>query len=194
MKICTYGHPVLREQAEPITKVNSRIRDLAQAMFKIMYERKGIGLAAQQIGQKIQICTLDLPADYDLIPNTNERLNPKVDMPLVMINPKIVARTGTQTSDEACLSVPEVAGSVERAYEITVLFRDIQGGHRELTVKGMMARLVQHELDHLNGVLFVDHLSPLKRLTLAPHLFQLQHKATEQLANFKPSALDELFR
>ncbi len=181
LDIFTYGHPVLRKKAEPVEKVNSQIRALADAMFKLMYERKGIGLAAQQVGKTMQICTLDLPATYDLIPETSERLNPHVTMPLVMINPQIVASTGVQTSDEACLSVPEIAGAVERAYEITVLFRDIRGGHRELTVKGMMARLIQHELDHLNGVLFVDRLSAFKRLTLSPQLHRLQRLAQEQL-------------
>jgi peptide deformylase len=182
LEICVYGHPVLREKAEPIAKVDSRIRDLAEAMFKVMYDRKGIGLAAQQVGKTIQICTLDLPAKYDLIPDTEERLNPHVAMPLVMINPEIVARVGSQTGEEACLSVPEVAGAVERAYEITVSFRDVRGGHRELTVKGMMARLVQHELDHLDGVLFVDRLSAFKRLTLTAQLHRLQRQAQERLA------------
>lgn len=182
LEICVYGHPVLREKAVPVSKVDSRIRDLADAMFKVMYDRKGIGLAAQQVGRTIRICTLDLPVKYDLIPNTEERLNPHVAMPLVMINPEIVARAGSQTGEEACLSVPEVAGVVERDYEVTVAFRDVRGGHRELTVKGMMARLVQHELDHLDGVLFVDRLSAFKRLTLMTQLHRLQRQVQKQMA------------
>lgn len=182
LEICVYGHPVLREKADQIEKVNSNIRDLSKAMLKVMYNSKGIGLAAQQVGKTIQICTIDVPSKYDLIPETNERLNPHVAMPLVMINPEIVARSGSQIGDEACLSVPEVAGAVDRAYEITVTFRDERGAHRDLTLKGMMARVVQHELDHLNGVLFVDYLSAFKRLSLAAQLRRLQRLSRERLA------------
>ncbi|MFA5043975.1 MAG: peptide deformylase, partial [Kiritimatiellia bacterium] len=139
-RFCTYGDPVLRQKAELIHRVDGAIKALYGDMLRIMKDRKGVGLAAQQIGQTIQICVVDIPPAIDVAAPDGPRLNPDVALPLVMLNPVLVAKKGAQRDTEGCLSVPEIWAPVNRASEITVTFLDIQGVQRELRVRGMLAR------------------------------------------------------
>jgi peptide deformylase len=180
-RFCTYGDPVLRQKAEIIRRIDGAIKALSGDMLKIMKDRKGIGLAAQQIGQTIQICVMDIPSAIDVAAPDGPCLNPGITFPLVMLNPVLVAKKGAQRETEGCLSVPEIWAPVSRAAEVTVTFIDIQGVQRELHACGMLARVIQHEMDHLNGVLFVDRVSPVKKITLTGKLKRLRKEKEEEL-------------
>ncbi len=178
---CTYGHPVLRQPATPVTRIDSEIKALAQDMFKIMDEKKGVGLAAQQIGQTMQICTVGLDPQYDVAEPGGPRLNPDAALSLAMINPKILSRSGSHSDTEGCLSVPEIWAPVHRAWEISVAFLDLRGEQQTLLARGLLARAIQHELDHLQGVLFVDRVSAVKKITLTGKLKRMKKKAEAAL-------------
>ncbi|MDD5676454.1 MAG: peptide deformylase [Kiritimatiellae bacterium] len=180
-RFCTYGDPVLRQKAEIIRRIDGALKVLSVDMLKIMKERKGVGLAAQQIGQTIQICVVDIPLAIDVAVPDGPRLNPDVTLPLVMLNPVLVAKKGAQRDTEGCLSVPEIWAPVNRAAEVTVTYLDIQGVQQELHARGMLARAIQHEIDHLHGVLFVDRVSPVKKITLAGKLKRLRKEKETEL-------------
>ncbi|MEO7221892.1 MAG: peptide deformylase [Devosia sp.] len=142
----------LRAIAEPIAKVDAEIRKLAKDMLDTMYDAPGIGLAAPQIGEMKRIVVMDLAKDGE-----------KPD-PIVMINPEILKYSEeTITTEEGCLSIPEIYYDVERPAEITVKYTDLDGKDVEREAKERLAICIQHELDHLDGVLYIDYLSRLKR-------------------------------
>ena len=111
------------------------------------------------------------------------RLNPGVAMPLVLVNPRITARQGEMTGDEGCLSFPALYGPVTRAYEVSVAFQDLDGLPRTVTVRGLLSRAVQHELDHLRGVLLIDHFSAARKVSLALALKRLKNRTRDKLAD-----------
>ena len=180
-KFCTYGDPVLRQKAEVIRRMDGAIKALSDDMLRIMREHKGVGLAAQQIGQTIQICVVDIPPAVDVAGPDGPRLNPDVSLPLIMLNPVLVAKKGAQCDEEGCLSIPEIWAPVNRAFEVAVSFLDIQGVQRKLCARGLLARAIQHEIDHLDGVLFVDRVSAVKKITLAGKLKRLRKKREAEL-------------
>ena len=180
-RFCTYGDPVLRQKAEIVRRIDGTIKTLADDMLKIMNDRKGVGLAAQQIGQTIQICVVDIPLAMDVTMPDGPRLNPDVTFPLIMLNPALMAKKGAQRETEGCLSVPEIWAPVNRADEITISFLDIKGIQRELHAHGLLARAIQHEMDHLHGVLFVDRISPIKKISLAGKLKRLRREKETEL-------------
>ena len=139
----------LRTVAKPIDEVNSEIKQLVADMFETMREEKGIGLAATQVNQHVRLVVMDVSEEQ------NE--------PLVFINPEIVNKEGSTISEEGCLSVPGNYAKVDRAEKVTVKALDGEGEPYELEADGLLAICIQHELDHLDGKLFVDYLSPLKR-------------------------------
>ncbi len=170
--ICVYGNPVLRKKAERVTEVTPDIRRLADRMLGIMCSAEGIGLAAEQIGRDEALFVLDIPAAADRGADGRPN-NPGVTMPLVFINPEIIGTSDqTTAAEEGCLSFPGLYVPVTRPAEVVVRFLDRDGSERTLNAKGLLARAVQHELDHLNGVLLVDHLSPFEKLK---HAVRLQH-------------------
>jgi peptide deformylase len=180
-RLCTYGDPVLRQKAEIIRRIDSAVKALSGDMLRIMQDHKGVGLAAQQIGQTIRICVIDIPPAIDVAVPDGPRLNPDVKFPLVMLNPVLVSKKGSQSDPEGCLSVPEIWAPVNRAFEATVSFLDLQGAQRELHARGMLARAIQHEIDHLDGVLFVDRVSPVKKIALAGKLKRLRREREAEL-------------
>jgi len=181
VRLCTYGDPVLRKKAAPIARIDNGVRGLADAMLRTMAERRGVGLAAQQVGRTIRICVIDVPADADVAEPGGPRLNPEVVFPLIMVNPVILGKAGRQRDQEGCLSIPDIWAPVLRAAEVSVSYLDLKGESRRLTVRGLLARAVQHELDHLEGVLFVDRVSPVKKIGLAAPLRRLRRaKEAEQ--------------
>ena len=139
----------LRTVAKPIDEVNSEIKQLVADMFETMREEKGIGLAATQVNQHVRLVVMDVSEEQ------NE--------PRVFINPEIVNKEGSTISEEGCLSVPGNYAKVDRAEKVTVKALDGEGEPYELEADGLLAICIQYELDHLNGKLFVDYLSPLKR-------------------------------
>lgn len=150
LPILSFPDPRLRTIAKPVEKVTDEIRQLTQDMFETMYDAPGIGLAATQIDQHIQLIVMDLSEDKN--------------QPMVFINPKITPLTEeTQQYEEGCLSVPQVYDKVERPSRVKIEYLNLEGETIEVEAEGLLAVCIQHEMDHLNGKLFVDYLSPLKR-------------------------------
>jgi len=151
MKIYKFPEPVLREKAEPVENIDGEIQSLIDAMGETMYAAPGIGLAANQVGEPIQLLV------YDLTPKDKGRNL------CVLINPEIVAAEGEIVYDEACLSVIDFSAEVKRHARVKVLGVDRHGKPLDIEAEGLMAICLQHEIDHLNGKLFIDHISSLKR-------------------------------
>ncbi len=148
LKILMLGHKALRTPAKRISKVDDSIRELARNMLKSMYSAKGIGLAAPQVGIQKRILVIDLNFE-----------DPK-STPYVFINPEIISTSATvDTYEEGCLSIPGVYGDVIRPTSVKISFRDEIGRPKKMNADGLMARCIQHEIDHLNGVLFVDKVN-----------------------------------
>ncbi|MBU0485768.1 MAG: peptide deformylase [Proteobacteria bacterium] len=149
--IVTFPQPVLRDKAKKVTKFDDELKNLINDMAATMYDAPGVGLAAPQIGVSLQLTVIDTSR------NKEERNF------LVLANPIIVKGEGEQVDEEGCLSVREYAANVKRYEKIWVEAQDINGEPLKFEAEGFFARVVQHELDHLNGTLFIDHLSSLKR-------------------------------
>ena len=146
----------LRLVSKPIEKVTPEIRKLADDMFETMYEAPGIGLAAIQVAQPVRLITMDLAKK-----NEEGETTPQ---PRVFINPEIISSSEElSVYEEGCLSIPEYYEEVERPAKVRVMFLDLAGAEHELEASGLMATCLQHEIDHTNGVLFIDHISKLKR-------------------------------
>jgi peptide deformylase len=167
LEIVHYNDPVLRKKGEKITAFDAELAAFGDLMINAMHEAHGIGLAAQQVGRAMQVCVVDLreaEADFDwLIDGKKTPLG--VFMPIVMVNPKVtVAKdTPTEPSEEGCLSFPEIRGDVVRATEISAKFQDAYGHPHVVHCTGLFARCVLHEVDHLNGVLFIDRMEKAAR-------------------------------
>ncbi len=162
LKIMKYGSDVLREVARPVDEITDEIRQIARDMLKAMYDSDGVGLAAPQIGISKRIIVLDV--------NPND---PSYE-PITLINPEIVERTGKTDAEEGCLSVPEIRGEVKRAEKVVVEALNLDGERIRIEAINIMARALQHEIDHLNGVLFIDHLSRLKQQLIRKQLRKIE--------------------
>ena len=151
-EIITLPDKRLRLKSEPVKQVDAGIRKLVDDMFETMYDAPGIGLAAIQIGVAKRVITMDLSKKED-----NHQ-------PRVLINPEIAWQSDQRAKyEEGCLSIPDYYEEVERPAEVKVRYLDLAGKKREIDAKGLLATCLQHEIDHINGVLFIDHLSKLKR-------------------------------
>ena len=151
LPIVKYGEPVLETPAKPVTDFGPELGQLAANMFETMYAARGIGLAAPQINQGIRLAVVDLSCGED--PAQKH----------VVVNPEIVFRDGRIGGEEGCLSIPGFREQVNRAKAVKVVAKNLQGEDIEIAGEDLLARCLQHEIDHLNGVLFINHLSPLKR-------------------------------
>jgi peptide deformylase len=148
LDILQYPDPRLRIKAAPVTNVDDNLRKQIADMYETMYDAKGVGLAATQVDIHYQIFTMDI--------------SPNGDEPACILNPKIIHKEGIQYESEGCLSVPDAFDKVERAMKVTLQGTDLDGKPLEIQAEGLLAVCFQHEMDHLNGVLFIDHLSKLK--------------------------------
>jgi peptide deformylase len=162
LSILEFPDPRLRRVAKPVDAVTDSERQLAADMLETMYAARGIGLAATQVNEGIRLLVLDL---------SEERNAPKV-----FINPEIIERDGSQTCEEGCLSVPGIYAEVKRAERIRVRALDTDGETFELEADGLLAVCIQHEIDHLDGKVFVDYLSPLKRRMVEKKLRKQQRE------------------
>ncbi len=166
LEILTYPNPVLREVSKPVTEFKSELKKFTDDMLETMYESKGIGLAAIQVGKPIQLLVVDTRQKdedgrrykYDEM----TELEQSIVQPLILINPEIIKGYGKTTFDEGCLSVPSFYETVERFDKVDVKAKDAAGLEIKFTVDGLLAICIQHEMDHLSGTLFIDHLSFLK--------------------------------
>ena len=152
LPICELPAAVLREKAGPVTEITDALQTLIDDMFETMYAAPGLGLAAPQIGRSLRLFVYDLKEGDDLPRRTG-----------VLINPEFISKSGTQTGEEGCLSVSDYRTQVTRANQVAVKGLDRNGKEIIVEGEGLMARLLQHEMDHLDGTLFVDRLSSLKR-------------------------------
>ncbi|HEY1096933.1 MAG TPA: peptide deformylase [Alphaproteobacteria bacterium] len=159
--------PVLRQIARPVDKITPSVLQLLDDMLETMYAEEGIGLAAPQVGVTQRLIVMDVS------PRDAEQLTP-----YKMINPEIIASSEEMSSyEEGCLSIPQMSGEVVRPARVTVRYTDVNGLPQEVAASGILATCIQHEIDHLNGKLFIDHLSPLKRNMLMRRYNKRQHEA-----------------
>jgi peptide deformylase len=177
LQILEYGDPILRAKGKPIENIDDRIRELAANMIETMHAANGVGLAAQQIGEALQLTVLDVSLVEDR-PSTlkldGKDVDPKAAMPLVLINPEIAMRGMPEVGVEGCLSFPEITGDIERAKSVIVRAQTLEGGTIEIEASGFLARAIQHECDHLNGILFIDRMNSAAKAALSSRLKRLQ--------------------
>jgi peptide deformylase len=163
LEILTYPNPLLREVSEPVKEFGPELKKLAEDMLETMYDANGIGLAAPQVGKLLQMLVIDTrPRDLESSRYENDEqtdLESKIKQPLILINPEVVKGEGKTTFDEGCLSVPSFFESVERFEKIEVKAFDLNGKEFRLVTDGLLAICIQHEMDHLAGTLFIDHIS-----------------------------------
>ena len=162
LEITKYGEPVLEEVAAPITKFGPQLKKLVEDMFETMYSARGVGLAAPQVNVGQRLTVIDVSAGED--PNSK----------LVLINPEIIHLEGSQVGEEGCLSIPGFREDVKRAKLARVRAQDADGAFFEVKGEDLLARALQHEIDHLNGILFIQHLSLLKRDLIKRKIKKLQ--------------------
>jgi len=184
LEIVKYGHPVLREKGKRVERITPEIRQLAADMVETMYAAKGVGLAAQQIGRPLLLTVLDVrdserPSDM-IVDGQAQDLEQR--MPLALVNPRITATSGEQTGSEGCLSVPEINADIRRAARVTVTAQTLDGNDLTFDCTGLFARAIQHEVDHLHGVLFIDRMDAATRASFSGKLKKLQKETQSQLA------------
>ncbi|MCS6890384.1 MAG: peptide deformylase [Rhodovarius sp.] len=172
LPILVVPHPILRARAKPVTAADdAAVRELAQKMLATMYKAPGIGLAAPQVGVGLRLIVVDVAPK-------------EAPAPMVMVNPEIVAQSSElATREEGCLSLPGQYAEVTRPARVLVRYQALDGSRQQIEAEGLLSACLQHEIDHLNGVLFVDHLSPLRRNMILRRLAKEQRaKAREATA------------
>ena len=188
LSILQYGDPILRTKGQPIQKIDERIRELAANMVETMHAANGVGLAAQQVGEALQLTVLDVSQVEDR-PSTmrlsGKDVDPKISMPLVLINPEIKLGGESEIGTEACLSFPEITGEIERAELAMARAQTLEGDKIEIEASGLLARAIQHEVDHLNGILFIDRMNSAAKAALSSRLKRLQ-KQTKRGKRIRP--------
>jgi peptide deformylase len=176
LDIVKYGNPVLRTKGKKIDSIDDDFRALAADMLETMYDASGVGLAAQQIGRAVQLTVVDI-SDAENRPSRmwigREEVDPKEHMPLILINPELLLDEEQELGTEGCLSFPEITGEISRAARIKVKATDLKGRQIEFEAAGLLGRVVQHETDHLNGILFIDRMSSATKVSLAGKLKRL---------------------
>ena len=199
LKIYTFPDQVLTETAKPVERVEKSLHQIADDMFETMYDAPGIGLAANQVGILDRILVLDTEFDYDEVnPDIPPPGNAEVfgnfivrnRKPRIIINPEIIHREGSILFTEGCLSVPEYTADVKRSEKIKLRYQDIDGVTRELMADGLLAVAIQHEIDHLDGRLFIERLSSLKREMARKKLLKKRNEreaAGEDAPRHKPT-------
>ena len=164
LNIHSFPDPILRKKALPVTEFDQSLDETAQSMLETMYVSSGIGLAAIKVGILKQIIVIDLKSGEEDI---------GLREPHVFVNPKIIKKFGSTVSEEGCLSVIDFRGDIERAEKILVEYEDVKGNIHQIEADEMMSICLQHEIDHLNGILFIDHLPILKQKMVKKKLTQL---------------------
>lgn len=193
LSIAQYGDPILRAKGKRVEKIDGRIRELAGNMIETMREANGVGLAAQQVGQALQLTVLDVSQVEDR-PSALKLNGQQVDsinsMPLILINPELQLGGETEMGTEGCLSFPEINGEIERAKTVVARAQNLDGKTIELEASGLLARAIQHEIDHLNGILFIDRMSSAAKTVLSSRLKRLQ-KETQRGIKHRTAATAE---
>lgn len=177
LPILKYGAPLLRAKGRPVTTIDERIRALASDMLETMHAANGVGLAAQQVGEALRLTVLDVSEVEDR-PSTLKlngvEVDPRVAMPLVLLNPELSLQGETLSGTEGCLSFPEITAEIDRAFSVIVTAENLDREVVEIEASGLLARALQHEVDHLNGILFIDRMSSVAKASLSSRLKRLQ--------------------
>ena len=188
LKVVKYGSPVLRKKGTRIESITADVKKLIADMFETMYAYKGVGLAAQQIGQAVQITVIDVRGVTDR-PSTMEIKGKEVDvaehMPVVLINPELTLNGEPAKGPEGCLSFPEVFAEISRPQFVDVKAMNEKGKPIEFRAGGLLGRAIQHEWDHLHGILFIDRMDKKTKEELKPDLDALQFETKAELAGKK---------
>lgn len=163
MELTYYPDPLLRRKAKPVEEVSDAVVARVREMFELMYERRGVGLAAPQVSWSVQLCVINPSPDDP----SNER---------VCINPVLSGLEGEEVAEEGCLCFPEVHGNLPRATRLTARFYDLAGHRHEVVAEGLMARIFQHEVDHLEGRLIIDRMTPASRSAVQGRLRELERE------------------
>ena len=162
LQVKHYGDSILRQKGKQITEFSSKLSALYQDMLVTMREEEGIGLAAQQVGIALQFCVIEVPSLSELPDKCildGKNLSPQLIMPMCLANPNIEFLQGDEFYyEEGCLSFPEIKGEIARPELIVVHYQDLDGNKHQLECDGLLARCIQHEVDHLNGILFIDRM------------------------------------
>jgi peptide deformylase len=180
--IVKYGNAVLRTKGKRVETIDAETRILAADMLETMYEANGVGLAAQQVGRALQLTVIDV-SDAESRPSrmwlAGEEVDPKEHMPLILLNPELQLDGEVEIGTEGCLSFPEITAEIPRAVKVKVKAQDLQGKHVEFEAAGLLGRALQHETDHLHGVLFIDRMSSAAKASLAGKLKRLAAESKE---------------
>jgi peptide deformylase len=184
LPIVKYGHPVLRQKGERVTEVTPEVRAFVDDLLETMDAARGVGLAAQQVGRALQVAVVDVTEITDR-PSTLHLEGKPADvlafMPVVLINPEVKPIADPVSGPEGCLSFPEMYAEISRPESVEVTAWNAAGEKYSFRCGGLLARAVQHEVDHLNGILFIDRMSPEKKRELKPELEALQVETKEEL-------------
>ena len=185
LEIVQYGHPALRQKGERIGEITPEIEQLIADMLETMYQAQGVGLAAQQVGRALQLTVIDVREVPDR-PSTmwigDEEVELGEHMPLVLMNPEIEPLADPVEGPEGCLSFPDIYAEINRPEKVRVKALTQGGKEIEFVADGLLARAVQHETDHLHGILFIDRMSTATKAALKPELNDLQEATKKQLA------------
>ncbi|MCU0798018.1 MAG: peptide deformylase [Akkermansiaceae bacterium] len=179
LEIVQYGHPVLREKCREVQEVDERVRQLVADMLETMYDAEGVGLAAPQVGVALRLAVVDVSHDPECVSYlrvNGQDAELKDIMPLVFINPELEFGSRKEKSPEGCLSIDGIRAEVSRPADIKARLPQIDGGVVEIETDGLLARAIQHETDHLNGVLFVDRISPAAKVRIKGRLRRLNEE------------------
>lgn len=184
LRVTQYGEDVLRQKGETVEAFDDGLRELAADMIETMYAAEGVGLAAQQVGYPIQMCVIDIKGiDGSLIDYELDGKRPPLEliMPMVLVNPVLRVLPGRRLKEEeGCLSFPGIRGEVARADMIEVAYQDLDGASHRLLAEGWLARVVQHEVDHLNGVLFIDQMESRQLRLLESKLKKMRRASRDR--------------
>jgi peptide deformylase len=183
LPIRKYGDPILRAKGRPIETVDDEVRVLAADMLETMHLANGVGLAAQQVGHAVQLTVLDVSPVEDRPSTMKLNGEPVADletaMPLVLLNPVLRLGGETEVGSEGCLSFPEITADIERAFAVELEAETLEGDKVSIEATGLLARALQHEVDHLNGILFIDRMSSASKAIHSSRLKRLQKETTQ---------------
>ena len=176
LPIVIYGEPVLRVKCKPVTEVTDEIRKLSQDMIETMHNARGVGLAAPQVGIALQLAVIEVTPDDESV--TYVKVDGKdttlaETMPLIFLNPKMDLGKEKRMGEEGCLSIPDLRSEVRRSEGVKVVYQTLDGETKTIEADGLLARALQHEIDHLNGILFIDRLSAAAKLGVRRKLKRL---------------------
>jgi peptide deformylase len=187
LPIVKYGDPILRAKGKLIEFVDERICSLAADMLETMHAANGVGLAAQQVGTALQLTVLDISQVEDR-PSTmalnGVEVDPAGSMPLILLNPRIRLSEEAASGNEGCLSFPDITADIDRAISVVVEAETLEGKTIRIKAAGLLARALQHEVDHLHGILFIDRMSSVAKASLSSRLKRLKRETLRPLKSW----------